>query len=90
MTKNELIIAIAEETGQPRTVVESCLNSLANRTQAVLQFRSEVTLPGIGKLSTTERSARDGRNPRTGEVIKIPAKTVVKFKVAKALADSVA
>lgn len=49
----------------------------------------EFTLPGLGKLVKKNRSARTGRNPATGETIQIPAKTVVKFRVAKAAKDSI-
>ena len=56
---------------------------------AASNAKKSFTLPGIGKVSTTVRKARKGRNPQTGEVIKIAKKNVVKFKVGKALQDAV-
>lgn len=90
MTKNELIAAIAEQTGKTKTDVSAVLASLANVAAKSLKGGSDLTVAGIGKLSAAKREAREARNPSTGATIKVPAKTVVKFKVAKDLADTVA
>lgn len=68
-----------------QTYVEALVDLLYSEAKA----NGEVTLPGIGKLQKKHRNARMGRNPATGEQIQIPAKTVVKFRVAKAAKDSI-
>lgn len=90
MTKNELIAAIAEGTGKTKTDVTAILASLATTVSVTLKSGGDITLGGVGKLSAAKREARQARNPSTGAVIEVPAKTVVKFKVAKDLADAVA
>lgn len=90
MTKNELIAAIAEETGKTKADVSAILTSLSGLVSKSLKAGDDVTLGGIGKLASAKREAREARNPSTGATIKVPAKTVVKFKVAKDLADAVA
>lgn len=90
MTKNELIAAIADETGKTKTDVAAILASLGGVVAKTLKAGDEVTLSGIGKLSPAKREAREARNPSTGATIKVAAKTVVKFKVTKDLADAVA
>ncbi|CAM5770336.1 HU family DNA-binding protein [Bosea minatitlanensis] len=90
MTKNELIAAIAEETGKTKANVSAILTSLGATVAKTLKKGDDVTLGGIGKLSAAKREAREARNPSTGATIKVPAKTVVKFKVTKDLADAVA
>lgn len=90
MTKNELIAAIAEETGKPKTVVSDVLVALGNVTTSHLKAGHEVTLGDIAKLKISKREARTGTNPATGAKVQIAAKNVVKFKASKALADAVA
>lgn len=90
MTKNELIAAIAEATDKTKADVGAILTSLAEVASKTLKNGDDITLGGIGKLSTAKREARQARNPSTGAMIDVPAKTVVKFKVAKDLADTVA
>lgn len=90
MTKNELIAAIAEGTGKTKADVGAILTSLAATVANTLKDGGDVTLGGIGKLSAAKREARQARNPSTGAMIDVPAKTVVKFKVAKDLAETVA
>lgn len=90
MTKNELIAAIAEQTGKTKADVGAILVALAETATKTLKEGGDVTLGGIGKLSAAKRDARQARNPSTGAIIDVPAKTVVKFKVAKDLADTVA
>lgn len=90
MTKNELIAAIAEDTNKTKADVLAVLTSLAGVVSHTLKSGSDVTLGGVGKLSPAKRDARQARNPSTGATIDVPAKTIVKFKVAKDLADAVA
>ena len=90
MTKNELIAAIADETGKTKADVTAILTSLATVVSKTLKAGDDLTLGGIGKLAAAKRDAREARNPSTGATIQVPAKTVVKFKVAKDLADAVA
>ena len=95
MTKQELIDAIKEnsisrhEAGVSKVVIAAVLDTLGDVAQAELRLAGEVTLPGLGKLSVKKRAAREGRNPATGETIKIKAKTVPHFTAAKALKDAV-
>lgn len=90
MTKADLIAAIADDTGKPKADVASILTSLGRAVEGALKDRADIVLPGVGKLKTDARAARTARNPSTGAMIDVPAKTVVKFKVAKELADAVA
>lgn len=90
MTKNELIAAIAEATGKTKADVSAVLASLATTVSTTLKGGGDITLGGVGKLSAAKREARQARNPSTGAMIDVPAKTVVKFKVAKDLAEAVA
>ncbi|MBN9469968.1 MAG: HU family DNA-binding protein [Bosea sp.] len=90
MTKNELIAAIADETGKSKTDVSTILASLASTVAKTLKAGDEVVIGGIGKLKADKREARTARNPSTGATIQVAAKTVAKFKVAKDLADAVA
>lgn len=90
MTKNELIAAVAKDTVKSKADVSAVLASLADAVSKTLKSGGEVSLAGIGKLSPAKRAARQARNPSTGATIDVPAKTVVKFKVAKDLADAVA
>jgi DNA-binding protein HU-beta len=89
MTKSQLISLIAEKNGLTKASAGAVLETLAcaaiNETKKTGQF----VIPGIGKLVKAHRKARMGRNPQTGAAIKIPAKTVVKFRVAKACKDAV-
>ena len=90
MTKNELIAAVAEGTGHTKADISAVMASLAAVAAKTLKDGGDVTLGGIGKLTVAKRDARQARNPSTGAMIDVPAKTVVKFKVAKDLAETVA
>lgn len=90
MTKNELIAAVAGDVTKSKDDVSAVLASLAGVVAKTLKSGGDVTLSGVGKLSSAKRDARQARNPSTGAMIDVPAKTVVKFKVAKDLADTVA
>ena len=81
MTKTQTIAALADKTGMPKAQVGRVLEELASL--AYKEAKNTFVVPGIGKLVLVNRKARVGRNPATGESIQIPAKTVVKFRVAK-------
>jgi DNA-binding protein HU-beta len=89
MTKSETLTALAEKLGKSRKEVSEMLEALVNLAYDEAKKSGEFTIPGLGKLLKKHREARMGRNPATGEQIKIPAKTVVKFRVAKAAKDSI-
>lgn len=90
MNQSELIIKTAQITGVSKKDVESVLKGAGDVIKATLQDGGDATLPGLGTLSVTERAARNGRNPKTGEAIAIPAKKVPHFAAAKSLKDAVA
>ncbi len=89
MTKSQLLQSLAEETGLSKKEVTSVLDALVETAYREVKKNGEFVVPGIGKLVKAHRAARKGRNPATGEEIQIPAKTVVKFRVAKAAKDAV-
>ncbi len=86
MTKTQTIATLAEKTGLSKSDVSNMLDKLADLAYA--EAAEGFTLPGIGKLLLVQRAERQGRNPATGETITIPAKKVVKFRVAKACKDA--
>jgi DNA-binding protein HU-beta len=87
MSKSALIRHLAEKNELTRAQVVQFMDSLVNL--AYREAKNSFTLPGVGKLVLVNRKARMGRNPATGEAIKIPAKKVVKFRVAKAAKDAI-
>ena len=87
MTKTQMVAHLAEKAGLAKSQVDGLLDELAKL--AYSEAKNGFTLPGIGKLVLVHRGARAGRNPSTGETIQIPAKTVVKFRVAKVCKESV-
>ena len=89
MTKSELIHKVAEDCGLSQKDVGSCLNSIIETIQKELSDGGDVVIPGFGSFSVTERSARQARNFKTGEMIDVPATKTVKFKVGKTLKDAV-
>jgi DNA-binding protein HU-beta len=90
MTKTALVRHMAEKLGITNKEAAAGLELLAETAIKETKKSGEFTIPGIGKLVKADRKARLGRNPQTGETIKIKAKTVVKFRVAKAAKDSIA
>jgi DNA-binding protein HU-beta len=88
MTKTQLVNHLAEQVGITKKQAGQVMEVLAETAYKEAK-KAGFTIPGLGKLVVTKRKARVGRNPATGESIKIPAKTVVKFRVAKACKDSV-
>lgn len=89
MTKAQLLDNLATTTGLTKKDVGGLLDSLAELAYKEVKKGGEFVVPGFGKLVKAKRKARMGRNPATGETIKIPAKTVVKFRLAKAAKDAV-
>jgi len=89
MTKAQLMTTLAEETGLSKKDVVSLMEKLTDMAYATVKKEGQFVLPGFGKLVKIDRKARVGRNPATGEQIQIPAKKVVKFKVAKAAKDAI-
>lgn len=90
MTKSQLAIHLAEKFGVSKKVGGEILDEIARVAVTQTKKVGQFVLPGIGKLVKANRKARMGRNPATGETVKIPAKTVVKFRVAKAAKDVIA
>lgn len=89
LTQTQIIAALAETSGLKKTEVKGLMDSLADMAVKEVKKNGEFTVPGFGKLKKTNRKAREGRNPATGAVIKIPAKTTVKFSLGKAMKDSI-
>jgi DNA-binding protein HU-beta len=89
MTKAQLVSALAEKTGKTKKEVKGFLDVLAEVAYKEVKKNKKFTLPGFGILKLAKRKARTGRNPATGETIKIPAKTAVKFTVSKACKEGV-
>ncbi|MEK6666882.1 MAG: HU family DNA-binding protein [candidate division NC10 bacterium] len=87
MTKSSLIAHLATKTALSKKAVAGVLEHLA--TLAAKEAKNGFQIPDLGKLVLRNRAARMGRNPQTGEPIKIPAKRVVRFRVSKALKDAV-
>jgi DNA-binding protein HU-beta len=89
LNQTQVVAALAEKTGMSKAQVKSFLAAVAETAAKEAKKNGAFQLPGFGKLVMAKRAARTGRNPMTGATIKIPAKTVVKFRVAKAMKDSV-
>lgn len=82
MNKVELISAIAEKAGMTKVDAKKALEAMVNVAKAEMKNDGKIALVGFGTLAVSERPARKGHNPKTGENIEIPAKKVVKFKPA--------
>jgi DNA-binding protein HU-beta len=89
MTKTELQIALATATQTDKRTAGVFLDTLSNLAYKAIKKNGEFVLPGFGKLVKQKRKARTGFNPKTQQKIKIPAKTVVKFRVAKVAKDAI-
>jgi len=87
MTKSAIIAHLAQKTELSKKQVVDVMDQLLSL--ATKEAKNVFVIPGIGKLVLANRKARMGRNPQTGEAIKIPAKRVVKFRVAKAAKDAI-
>jgi DNA-binding protein HU-beta len=90
MTKTQLARHLAEKTGTTNKVAASFMEHLADTALKETKKVGVFVIPGIGRLVKANRKARMGRNPQTGEPIQIKAKTVVKFRVAKAAKEAIA
>ena len=89
MTQTEIVNALADSSGLKKTEVKGLFDAIADLAAKEVKKNGEFTLPGFGKLVKATRKAREGRNPATGAMIKIPAKTTVKFRLGKAMKDAV-
>ncbi|MEO5351020.1 MAG: HU family DNA-binding protein [Magnetococcus sp. YQC-3] len=90
MNKSELIAHVADATGMPKDQAERAVNAVVVAIQDTLVAGGEVTLIGFGSFLVTDRAAKTGRNPRTGEVIHIPPTRVPSFKAGQTLKKAVA
>jgi DNA-binding protein HU-beta len=89
MNKSELVAAIAKKTEASKTSTEQFVNTLMDVVKGELKKGGTVQLVGFGTFKVVKRSARKGRNPKTGKEIQIPAKKTPRFTVGKGLKDSV-
>ena len=89
MTQTQLIRLLAERCELSNKVARQFMETLAETALNETKKNGVFVLPGIGRLVKSNRKARMGRNPATGETIKIPAKRVVKFRIAKAAKDAI-
>jgi DNA-binding protein HU-beta len=89
LTQSQMIKALATASGLSNKDAKAVVGHYAALAMAETKKNGVAILPGIGRLVRVDRKARMGRNPATGEAIKIPAKKVVKFRVAKAVRDSI-
>ncbi len=85
MTKGDLVEALAKKTKYSKARANDCLNTILDEITKSLTKGKSVVLTGFGTFSVVKRKARIGRNPQTGATIKIPARTVPKFKAGKKL-----
>jgi DNA-binding protein HU-beta len=89
MTKAELIDAVADGAGISKAAAAKAIDSFISGVTKALKKGNKVTLVGFGTFSVSKRKARKGRNPRTGEEIKIPASKIPKFSSGKALKQAI-
>jgi DNA-binding protein HU-beta len=89
MTKSQIVAHLADKTGLQKKQAAAVLAELAALAEKETKGSGQFVVPGLGKAVKAHRKARTGRNPQTGAAIKIPAKTVVKFRLAKAFKDAV-
>jgi DNA-binding protein HU-beta len=89
MTQTQLVRSLAESCEVNNKVARQMLDCLSSLAISEVKKNGMFIIPGLGRLVRVERKARTGRNPATGESIKIPAKKVVKFRVAKAAKDAI-
>ena len=88
MTKAQIVSTLADKTDLTKKDVANVLEEM--KELAYKEAKAGFTIPGLGKLVVVNRKARMGRNPATGETIKIPAKKVLKFRIAKGAKDAIA
>ena len=90
MTKTQLVRHMAEKVGTNNKTAAAFLDTLVDTAVKETKKNGVFVLPGMGRLKKSQRKARMGRNPQTGAPISIPAKTVAKFYLSKAVKDSIA
>ncbi len=88
-TKSQIIAKVAEDAEISKAQAKAAIESLIGQAYTGANDEKGFTIPGLGKIIKVDRSARQGRNPATGETIEIAAKTVLKFRIAKAAKDAV-
>jgi DNA-binding protein HU-beta len=89
MTKSQIVEHLAEKAEIPKKTAAAVLEELVTLATKEAKSSGQFVVPGLGKAVKANRKARMGRNPQTGAAIKIPAKTVVKFRLAKAFKEAV-
>ncbi len=89
MTKSQVVSHLAEKADIQKKAAAAVLEEIANLATRECKSSGMFVIPGLGKAVKAHRKERMGRNPQTGEPIKIPAKTVVKFRLAKAFKDAI-
>lgn len=89
LTKAELVANVSNKTGATKTQTEKIIKATMDVIQKSLEKKTSVTLVGFGTFTVGERKARNGRNPKTGKPLKIPASTVPKFRPGKSLREAV-
>ena len=89
MTKAELVAKMADSAGIARSIAEKALNGFISSVTDALSQKDKITLVGFGTFDVASRAEREGRNPRTGEPIKIPSSNAVRFKAGNRLKDAV-
>lgn len=89
MNKDDLIAAVADDAGLTKSDAARVVGSVFETIASNLSRNDEVRVTGFGTFAVSKRAAREGRNPRTGEKIRIPASNQAKFKAGKALKDAI-
>ena len=89
MTQTQVVTALAEKCDVNKKVAKTLLEELAELAIEETKRAGKFVVPGLGRLVKSDRQARTGRNPATGETIQIPARTVVKFRVSKSASDGI-
>ncbi len=89
LTKSQIVESLANSTGLAKKEINNVLVEMAGLAYKEVKKNGEFVVPGFGKMVKVKRAARMGRNPATGAEIKIPAKTVVKFRLAKVAKEAV-
>lgn len=87
MNKGDMVVSVAENLDVSRKVVNEVLDEVLSMVLKTLGSKESVKFSGLGTFYVVERGPRTGRNPKTGEAVDVPAKTVVKFKPAKAIKE---
>ena len=89
VTKSELLASLANDTGLKKKDVDNVMQALRNTIYKTLKKEHKIKLDGLGVFQLKDRKARVARNPRTGEMVNVPAKKVIKFRVLKDLKEAV-